>query len=296
MAKTLLPLGFEDLTGASAKKHLSILQDATNYFIKSGYDLILPALFEYKNPKKDNNHIQIIDSLTNQVMTIRNDITDQIARIWEQQGAKKEQKYCYYGDVFYHQKDSVNRARKLTQIGVEFISDNNTQYDLEIFKTTIGALDKLRIKDYILVIAFPKLFFNYCKLKSLSETQQSKLQKYLLDKNLDAIRNSEFAELLPFIIPNQSLEKELYIEGLEAEIANIKNLLEYLRKAFPIINIIIDPFDIRQYNYHSDFVFSVTSCQLKKTIARGGRYNINDKQSAVGSSFYIEELISCAEN
>ena len=136
---------------------------ATNYFNKLGYDLVLPSLFEYQNSVKNHNSMQMIDGFTNQVIAIRSDITAQIARIWEQEGAKQNKKYCYYGDVFYHKKHSINHARKLTQIGIEFISKPIIENDLEIFSRTLEILEKLAIKDYALVIAFPKLFFNYCK-------------------------------------------------------------------------------------------------------------------------------------
>jgi ATP phosphoribosyltransferase regulatory subunit len=293
MAKTLLPTGFQDLTGAFAKKHLFILTMAANYFTKLGYELVLPSLFEYQDSRKNHNSIQMIDGLTNQVIAIRSDITDQVSRIWEQEGAEQNKKYCYYGDVFYHKKHSIHHARKLTQVGIEFISQPSIENDLEVFNRTLEVLEELAIKDYALVIAFPKLFFNYCKIRNISKLEQKKLQKYLLDKNLDALKSSGFKELLPFIIPNKNIENNLSIEGLEAEIALIKNLLNELKNLHPNLQIIIDPFDIKKYNYHSDFVFSITSHKLKKAIARGGRYNIKDNQSAVGSSFYIEELIAC---
>lgn len=290
MSNILLPPGFCDLTGASAKKHFFILKYCIEHFNNAGYELVLPSLFEYNIADKDEDHIKVVDPINNQVMAMRNDITAQISRIWHREGSKTPQKFCYYGDVIYRQKKGTDRSRKMTQTGIEYIVDDNLDRDIEILKIVLQILSGLKLNDFSILISCPNLFNSYCKLFNITKQNRLELEGYLIDKNITAIKESEYSDLAQFIIPGSFSLQDIKIKHLEQEVESIQILTRSLKETYPGINIIIDPFDIKQYSYHTDFVFSVISHKLKKTIARGGSYNISDTQSAVGSSFYIEEL------
>ena len=289
VSNNLLPSGFQDLTGVSAQKHFSILEYFVNYITKLNYNLIIPSVFEYCNDKQSNT-IDVIDDLDNKLISLRSDITAQIERIWHKTGGKAPQKFCYYGDIFY--KHNATAARKRTQAGFEFIATSDIVRDLEILNIVLYILEELDLSDYSLSLAFPNLFYAYCQSYNISTPDQIMLKSYLAEKNYSALAASKFKNLAEFITPNFTADK-LNILGLDKEINYIIKLISDIQKEHPNLNIIIDPFNVKQYSYHTDFVFSVISHKLKKSVAKGGSYNISNTQSAAGSSFYIEELSAC---
>ena len=228
-------------------------------------------------------------------MNIRNDITSQISRIWKQGDSKEISKFCYYGDVIYRNKsdNSSNFSRKLTQAGIEYIADSSLERDLEILKIVLEIMEGLKISEFSVLLSFPNLFGSYCTLLNLNDEECEELRGFLLNKNITAIKDSKYSDLVDFIIPGSFDSDDVKIKGLEKEISAVQELIDSYKTAFSNIDIIIDPFYVRNYSYHTDFVFSIVSHKLKRTIARGGSYNIIENQSAVGSSFYIEELSRC---
>lgn len=294
MSNMLLPPGFHDLTGASAKKHFFILKYCIEYFSNCAYDLVLPSTFQYQSPDTDENSIKIVDPINNKIMSVRNDITSQISRIWKKDGEQNLQKLCYYGDVIYRQNNHNHGdfSRKLTQAGIECIADASLARDLEVIKIMLGVLEGLKIKEFSMLMSFPNLFNNYCELLNISKEDKDELRTYLIDKNITAIKESRYRDITKYIIPGSFSVNDIKIDGLEKDISAIQELVNSCIDLFPTIDVIIDPFYIGQSSYHTDFMFSIIAHKLKRVIARGGSYNITNIQSAVGSSFYIEELSS----
>lgn len=57
----ILPLGFQNLKGASARKHFFILTKLINKFQAEGYDLFIPSLLEYSDSNLSNNEFKFVD-------------------------------------------------------------------------------------------------------------------------------------------------------------------------------------------------------------------------------------------
>ena len=266
-----------------------------DHFCENKFEYVIPSLFEYEGDSNlDENTFKLIDLDSNQMMQIRSDITAQLGRIYEADQGKIA-KYCYSGDVFYRKSKNFASLRKFTQLGIEYIEKPSLERDLEVISVTLSALDKLEIKsDYALVIAFPKLFYKICELLKFSKDDIEILNQYLIDKNYSAISSGKFKNFADFLFPSEDYNITDFGFGFEDSseiIAQISGLIAEIKAKFPNIKVILDPFDYKQFSYHTDFVFSIISYESKKTIAKGGSYCMEGLYDAIGSSFYIEELI-----
>ncbi len=293
MSSKTLPPGFTDLIGKAAENNYFILKNFIDSFLASNYRLVSPALFEYQDKQKPaENSIKVIDSLTNEVMVMREDITKQIGRIFRKEN-QDSAKYCYYGNVFYQNNNELNQARQLTQLGLEAIADASLARDYEIFSLTLDALAKINITDFVIVIALPEIFNQICRLKKINQLEQQKLRSMFFAKNYSALKKSKYNYLAKYVLSSDSDKlaelKNDYPE-LSPALEEFATLLSKLQKNYPQLEIIVDPFDLRQFRYHTDYVFKIISRQAKQVFARGGAYQIDKKQAAAGVSFYLEEL------
>jgi len=293
----LLPSGFQDLTGASAKKHFFIKTELINYFSKNGYELFIPSLFQYDEAELNDNAFRIVDPLNNKTLRVRSDITEQIDRIYND-NKKKDLKLCYYGDVYYRKAEYQNFPRKLTQIGLECIKKPSLERDLEIFKLVFSALKKLKIKDITIVIALPGIFEEICSQKGISGAEKAELVKLLRDKNYSQIKAGKWSYFADFIVPKEQSIKDLKFgyKKLDKQIAQLNKLSTKLKASYKDIKIIFDPFDYRHFSYHTDFVFTIYSNKISKVLARGGCYRVKSLHKAIGASLYVEELAQVLDN
>lgn len=86
--KNLLPLGFRDILANEAKLQLEYGKKLIKNFNSWGYNLVEPPIIEYestlvdkKNKLLNKKTLTFLDPLTNERISLRPDITTQLARI-----------------------------------------------------------------------------------------------------------------------------------------------------------------------------------------------------------------------
>ena len=284
----ILPLGFENLKGASARKHFFILTKLINKFQAEGYDLFIPSLLEYSDSNLSNNEFKFVDPANNETINIRSDITQQIRTM----AHNFAEKICYFGDVYYLQAEYQSHPRKLTQVGFENFSAYSYERNISVFKLILDALNLLRIEDLTLVISLPDLFKQISKEKKYSEDEISSLRKILTEKNISKIKDSKFSDFSDLVIPNEQidiLDHEL-LKNYPDYVAEIKNMINDIKQISKSLKIIIDPFDCKHFKYHTNFAFTLYANKNANVIARGGTFEMKNSK-AIGSSLYVEEIM-----
>jgi ATP phosphoribosyltransferase regulatory subunit HisZ len=287
----VLPIGFANLKGASARKHFFILTKLITSFQEAGYDLLIPSLLEYTNNPSTNNEFRFVDPLNNETISMRSDITEQIRDLANNQGDLEEM-ICYFGDIYYLKAEYQAHPRKLTQVGFENFTAYSFARNISCFKLILDSLKLLNINDLTLVISLPLLFDNLCVERKYSESEKKELMQILTEKNLSKIRDSKFSDFSDFILPEDKIERlnnklfnnySTYITEIETMINEIKNISKSLK-------IILDPFDCKHFKYHTNFAFTLYANKNFNIIARGGTFQMQDV-NAIGSSLYVEEIM-----
>ena len=174
----LLPSGFADLFGPSADKHYDIEYKLISFFRENNYSLYIPSLFDYDNNGMANN-FKLVDPLDNKILSIRSDITKQVSRLFKEKEFKIE-KFCYKGDIYIRKAQSGSFDRKYTQIGVESVRNENE--DLAQIKLLIDAIKTVKVNDFTISLALPRLFAEYINAKNLTQDEKTALLTILKNK------------------------------------------------------------------------------------------------------------------
>ena len=143
-----LPDGTEDFVGIKAKELEKLRSLFLNYFYKNNCELVIPSLIEFSEVIGGNANESLKDyaysfsdeNLKN--ISIRPDISQQIARIDLQQGAKGKRKYCYFGETLRKTKDSLTKSKIAYKTGVEIFGKISITDEIDLIKLMLLSLKK----------------------------------------------------------------------------------------------------------------------------------------------------------
>ena len=143
-----LPDGTEDFVGAKAKELEELRSLFLNFFYKNNCELVVPSLIEFSEiiggdfneSLRDYAYSFSDENLKN--ISIRPDISQQIARIDLQQGAKDKKKYCYFGETLRKTKDSLTKSKIAFKTGVEIFGKISITDEIDLIKLMLLSLKK----------------------------------------------------------------------------------------------------------------------------------------------------------
>ena len=75
-------------------------------------------------------------------ISIRPDISQQIARIDLQHGTKDKKKYCYFGETLRKTKDSLTKSKIAFKTGVEIFGKISITDEIDLIKLMLLSLKK----------------------------------------------------------------------------------------------------------------------------------------------------------
>ena len=301
----LLPSGFYDLVYPQSKLRFDIIANISQYFENMGYQRTIPpviefedSLFDVSGKSLENNTFRVMDSISHRMMGVRADMTVQIARI-ARTSLKSEPRplrLMYSGDVFRVKGKGIDSERQLTQVGLELIGKDNALADAESISISIGALEEVGIKDICLDLNLPKLAT--ILLEDIKEDNEKQEILGLINrKDTQEIEQFSFKnkqEILTILSQDitskliKSLDLPTEVIDLFKRIFDVKELIE---SKHPNLNVTIDPLICDPFDYHSGIGFCIFTKTAPLEIGRGGRYLIDDEETAIGSTIYINELI-----
>ena len=308
MKSQLLPEGFRDGLPDLAELEYEISSIFLDLMYLNGFMLVKPPLVEFENSlfflKKDNENInsfRIMDPLTQKIMGIRSDITMQIARISSGSLSQipRPLRLCYTGEVLKVKNNSVNLSRQFTQIGAEIIGVEKNYCLDELINLIKEVLEKINIQKFIFNFYMPDLIKIISKNYNLNSINHEKLVNCYRNKNISDLKNIsedlfEVSQLLLGLVGKVDKNTEKKIKSNLPK--NIKNeilcFFKHIKKIkgdFSDYEIIIDPLEIDETDYHTGFCFKVYS-ENSKELFSGGGYKV-DGQDCVGFSGFLENFI-----
>ncbi len=307
MKDSLLPKGFYDELYPDAYLRMQAIYNLTSIFVKAGYQLVDPPLVEFEDTLLSgqgsvlaDQTFRVVDPQSNKMMAIRSDMTVQVARIATSRlkSDKRPLKLSYAGQVLKVNSDMLNWERQLWQAGIELVGNDNLESDFEVIDMAIKILSSLEIKDISIAFTIPSLARNLLDNLSVLPANRKEFLLALEKKDISSIRKMLGEEktkilepLLQLDVPLENLNK---ITLSNQALLTSKRLIEIilrLKNKYPDIGISFDPFESLKFYYHTGIGFSLFAKGVKAELARGGRYEIEGKEPAVGVSFYIDRLL-----
>ena len=307
--KKLLPTGFRDILTNEANLQLNYTKQLIKSFNRWGYNLIEPPLIEYekilldiKNDKLANRTFTFLDPLTKENLSLRPDITIQLARIASDRLSDfpKPLRLCYYGDVFRADKPKLSEDRQFKQAGVEIIGSKSFFADIEIIILSLESLSGIGFKEISLDLNIPIIIEKIFDDLNIDNNKKNELKKLIAKKDIKTLKDFDknlYEILIQLIEVSGPLKKNFKKirkiklgSNAQKEMQGFINILNILLKEYNKYNFSIDPLEQRGFEYHSGVTFSIFFIDLKKEVCRGGRYFTSDGEHAVGSTFFLNQL------
>ena len=277
-----------------------------------GYSFIEPPFIEFektladiKNKFLNKKTLSFLDPLTKDKISLRPDITTQLARIAEDRlfGLPKPLRLCYFGDVFRADKPKLSSDRQFKQAGIEIIDSKSLLADIEVINLSLDSLKKINFKKISLDINIPIILEKIFDDFKISSIKRNDLRKLVANKNIKEIYNynSKLFDILKAIIDSsgplkKNIKKIQKIRfGTNAKKV-IKDFIKvsslFLKKNYDEYKISIDLLDHRGFEYYTGITFSIFCLNSSKEVCRGGRYLTSKNKDAVGSTFLLNQFLS----
>ena len=309
--KNLLPLGFKDILENEANLQFEYGKKLITNFASWGFSFIEPPIIEYektlfdnKNKFLDKKTLSFLDPLTKERISLRPDITTQLARIAEDRlfGLPKPLSLCYFGDVFRADKPKLSSDRQFKQAGIEIIGSKDLFADIEVITLSLDSLKKINFKKISLDINAPIILEKIFDDFKISLSKRAELRKLVAKKNIKEILNfdKKLFDILKKIIDSSGpLKKNL------KKIKNIKlgkNASLVMKDFIKICSLLlkinsedykisIDLLDHKGFEYYTGITFSIFCLNSSKEVCRGGRYLTSKNKDAVGSTFLLNQFL-----
>jgi ATP phosphoribosyltransferase regulatory subunit len=295
----LLPDRVSDLLPRDGLVFNTIRHHALSYMQTCGYELVYPPMLEYLDSflKKRCDDLQdislkVTESVGNQTLAIRADITPQIARIdthvLQTNGVAR---FCYAGDVF--RANHAFDALDVFQIGAEIFGTVDLSADIEIVELACESLSNVMVHFDLpakWVIDITHSGFLFSLLKNLEGALKQNVVMAL--KNKDSVlltqllqeSNPTLLHVLNKMASCDSLhEMKTNISQNAAQFLQINPLFyeEYFTHIEVFIaglirldlDIKVDLLNVSGFDYHSGITWSLWLTDFASPIARGGRYD-----------------------
>ena len=242
-----------------------------------------------------------MDPLTQKIMGIRSDITLQVARISCGSLLKniRPMRLCYAGEILKVKNNSINLSRQFTQVGAEIIGIEEGYCLGELINLIIENLNKLGIKKFIINFSMPNLINVIAKDFELSQAEYEILINCYRNKNLFEIKNisNKLYEMSNFLLgcigkvedKINHIKKYRFSRNIKKEIVLFIDQVKRIKDEMKNLEIIVDPLEIDDSNYHTGFCFKVYSNNTKELFSGGG-YKVG-KENCIGFSGFLENLI-----
>ena len=284
-----LPDGTEDFVGIKAEELEKLRSLFLDFFYKNNCELVVPSLIEFSEIIGGNFNESLRDyaysfsdeNLKN--ISIRPDISQQIARIDLQQGSKDKKKYCYFGETLRKTKDSLTKSKIAFKTGVEIFGKISITDEIDLIKLMLLSLKKAG--KYKMTISLGRTeplaeIFNGLDLslnenrilkKIIATKSKTDLEEFFNSKGLSAKSLTEIKNLIEVTGKIECLK---YLKKHKNKVfqASARKIEKIIKNLPPSIDYHLDFSDFPGFDYHSGLVFSVHVVGFGFSIAKGGQY------------------------
>ena len=284
-----LPDGTEDFVGFKAKELENLRSLFLNYFYKNNCELVIPSLIEFSDVIGGNANDSLKDyaysfsdeNLKN--ISIRPDISQQIARIDLQQGTKDKKKYCYFGETLRKTKDSLTKSKIAFKTGVEIFGKISITDEIDLIKLMLLSLKKAGKYKMTLSLGRTEPLSEILNGLDLSPKENIRLKKIIASKsktdlkeffNSKGLNTRSLIELKNLMEVNGKIECLKYLKKHKNKVfqASARKIEKIIKNLPTSIDYHLDFSDFPGFDYHSGLVFSVHVLGFGFSIAKGGQY------------------------
>ena len=284
-----LPDGTEDFVGVKAEELEKLRSLFLNFFYKNNCELVVPSLIEFSEiiggdfneSLRDYAYSFSDENLKN--ISIRPDISQQIARVDLQQGSKDKKKYCYFGETLRKTKDSLTKSKIAFKTGVEIFGKISITDEIDLIKLMLLSLKKTGKYKMTISLGRTEPLSEILNDLDLSLNENRILKKIIASKSktdLDEFFNSKglstksLMEIKNLMEVNGKIECLKYLKKHKNKVfqASAKKIEKIIKNLPPSIGFHLDFSDFPGFDYHSGLVFSVHVEGFGFSIAKGGQY------------------------
>ncbi|MDA9724782.1 ATP phosphoribosyltransferase regulatory subunit [Gammaproteobacteria bacterium] len=284
-----LPDGTEDFVGVKAEELEKLRSLFLNFFYKNNCELVVPSLIEFSEIIGGNFNESLRDyaysfsdeNLKN--ISIRPDISQQIARIDLQQGSKDKKKYCYFGETLRKTKDSLTKSKIAFKTGVEIFGKISITDEIDLIKLMLLSLKKAGKYKMTISLGRTEPLSEILNGLNLSLDENRKLKKIIASKsktdleeffNSKGLRTKSLMEIKNLMEVNGKIECLKYLKKHKNKVfqASARKIEKIIKNLPPSIDYHLDFSDFPGFDYHSGLVFSVHVLGFGFSIAKGGQY------------------------
>ena len=311
MPDNLLPEGFKDEVSNQAAIEHKYKNKIIDLFQSYGYELVKTPLIEFADQINKINTLKIKVKKDQKELSLRDDITMQIARLSSSRLSKKPRplKICYYGEVVRDKGSMLRPERQFLQVGAECIGENSYLADVEMIELAYNALSSVGIKSISIELS-SKVFLDrlYELIRSLPELDKLKslIRKKDINGALELLENKHHEYLNNiFSCTGNLFDKKKKLDKLKvdkkniSEINNIINIYDIFISKYQDANFFLDLTEIDDKNYHNSLRFTIFADNVRGEIVRGGRYisnNSNNEENATGFTCYMDTILRASSN
>ena len=305
-----LPDGTEDFVGVKAIELEKLRSIFLDFFYKNNCELVIPSLIEFSDfiggnandSLKDYAYSFSDENLKN--ISIRPDISQQIARIDLQLNTKNKKKYCYFGETLRKTKDSLTKSKIAYKTGVEIFGKISISEEIDLIKLMLLSLKKVGKYKMTLSLGRTEPLEEILDGLGLSYDENRKLKKIIASKSktdlerfFDSkdLNNRSLLEIKNLLEVNGKIECLKFLKKHKNKVFQTSaRKIEKIIKNLPAsIDYHLDFCDFPGFDYHSGLVFSVHVLGFGFSIAKGGQYKSmqnNTIREAIGFDVNVSSL------
>ena len=284
-----LPDGTEDFVGIKAEELENLRSLFLDFFYKNNCELVVPSLIEFSEIIGGNFNESLRDyaysfsdeNLKN--ISIRPDISQQIARIDLQQGSKDKKKYCYFGETLRKTKDSLTKSKIAFKTGVEIFGKISITDEIDLIKLMLLSLKKAGKYEMTISLGRTEPLSEIFNGLDLSLNENRRLKKIIATKsktdleeffNSKGLSSKSLTEIKNLIEVTGKIECLKYLKKHKNKVfqASARKIEKIIKNLPPSIDYHLDFSDFPGFDYHSGLVFSVHVVGFGFSIAKGGQY------------------------
>jgi ATP phosphoribosyltransferase regulatory subunit len=316
--KALLPAGLRDDLPPEAEFEAGVIERLLTSFAAHGYERVKPPLIEFEESLLTGpgaavapQMFRLMDPVSQRMMGVRVDMTPQIARIARSRLAQAPRplRLSYAGQVLRVRGNQLRPERQFAQAGAELIGAPGPGAEAEVVQLAAEALRALGVEGLSIDFCLPRLVPEVCRALGLDDEISARARRALDAKDAagvaaigepagasaGALLSGLLAAAGPAPAALDALARLDLAAGARAMCAGLADLVERAAAANPELAMTVDPGEFRGFEYQSGVSFALFARGVRGELGRGGRYELDGGEPAVGFTLYLDSLLRALE-
>ncbi|MGL4761377.1 MAG: ATP phosphoribosyltransferase regulatory subunit [Sarcina sp.] len=318
-----LPIGTRDIIGLDCVKIEKVLSVVNNIFSNFSYEEVITPSIEFydtfKSISKAINQEEMykLSDKEGKILSLKVDATLPIARLVSSKLKDKKLpiRIRYASNVFKVSKKLSGKRNELLEAGIELISDDTFNSDVEAILIAVETLKSLEIKNFKIEIGHIGIVKRIIELLELNEEEKDEFIELVEEKSLidleEFLENFKLEENLKVFLKrfpwmfgefNKIKSEKQYITDsvIESYITYIEKIQHTFKELELDKYLSYDLSVASKLDYYSGIVFKGFAQKQGNHIVQGGRYDklmslYGRDVSAIGFSLKVDEVIGCIE-